>query len=79
MYYGELAEQNVSYQTGHDTGSVRALSYVKNEFYTMAQQNPRRQYTAQEIVAMLDTMRDTWMNYCHTVGYGKESESEDEF
>lgn len=78
MYYGELAEQNVSYQTGHDSGSIRALSYVKSKFYTMAQESPRRRYTAQEILAMLDTMQDEWMHYCRTYGYGKESEGEDE-
>ena len=77
MYFGELAEQNVSYQTGHDSGSVRALSYVKNEFYTMAQQNPCRRYTAQEIVAMLDTMQTEWMHHCRTFGYGRESEDEE--
>lgn len=78
MYFGELAERDISYQTGHNSGSIRALSYVKDKFNAMAQESPRRQYTAQEIVAILDTMQAEWMHYCRTFGYGQESES-DEF
>ena len=32
MMYGELAEQNASYQTGHNTGSLRACGYMQNRF-----------------------------------------------
>lgn len=28
MMYGELAKQNASYQTGHNTGSLRACGYM---------------------------------------------------
>ena len=32
MMYGELAKQNASYQTGHNTGSLRACGYMQNRF-----------------------------------------------
>lgn len=80
MYYGELAKQDASYQAGHSSGSVRALSYVKSKFDTMAQEKPRKRYTAKEVSAMLDAMKDEWMYHCDTFGYGKsEDEDEDEF
>lgn len=78
MYFGELAERDTSYQTGHNSGSIRAFSYAKSKFDAMAQEAPCKKYTAREILAMLDTMQAEWLHYCRTFGYGQESES-DEF
>lgn len=77
MYYGELAKQNESYQTGHNSGSIRALSYVKSRFDTIAKESPRKKYTAKEVSAMLDAMQAEWMHHCETFGYGRESEDEE--
>lgn len=41
MMYGELAEQNASYQTGHNTGSLRACGYMQNRFDEIVRENPR--------------------------------------
>ena len=41
MMYGELAKQNASYQTGHNTGSLRACGYMQNRFDEIVRENPR--------------------------------------
>ena len=49
MMYGELAKQNASYQTGHNTGSLRACGYMQNRFDEIVRENPRKKkYTVQE-------------------------------
>lgn len=35
MMYGELAKQNASYQTGHNTGSLRACGYMSTKVDTL--------------------------------------------
>lgn len=42
MMYGELAKQNTSYQTGHNTGSLRACGYMQNRFDEIVRENPRK-------------------------------------
>lgn len=77
MMYGELAEQNASYQTGHNTGSLRACGYMQNRFDEIVRENPRKKkYTVQEVSSLLSQMREEWMHHCHTFGYGKEYEDE---
>lgn len=59
MMYGELAKQNASYQTGHNTGSLRACGYMQNRFDEIVRENPRKKkYTVQEISSLLSQMRE---------------------
>lgn len=54
MMYGELAKQNASYQTGHNTGSLRACGYMQNRFDEIVRENPRKKkYTVQEVSSLL--------------------------
>lgn len=42
MIFGELAGQSADYQTGHNTGTVRALSYMQQRLRELEQEHPRR-------------------------------------
>lgn len=65
--YGELAKQNASYQTGHNTGSLRACGYMQNRFDEIVRENPRKKkYTVQEVSSLLSQMRAEWMHHCNT-------------
>lgn len=67
MMYGELAKQNASYQTGHNTGSLRACGYMQNRFDEIVRENPRKKkYTVQEVSSLLSQMRAEWMHHCNT-------------
>lgn len=70
MIFGELAEQSADYQTGHNTGTNRALGYMQQCFQELAQANPDRQYTAQEICDIADAIRADWQYHCNTFGMG---------
>lgn len=77
MMYGELAKQDASYQTGHNTGSLRACGYMRNRFDEIAKENPRKKkYTVQEISSLLSQMQAEWMHHCDAFGYGEECEEE---
>lgn len=70
MMYGELARQSTDYQTGHNTGTTRALSYMQQRCRELEQEYPHRKYTAQEICKIADNIRADWEHYCNTFGMG---------
>lgn len=77
MMYGELAKQTPQYQCGHNTGSLRACSYMQNRFDEIVREHPRKKkYTTREVASLLSQMREEWMHHCNTYGYGKETENE---
>lgn len=72
MIYGELAKHSTDYQTGHNTGTVRALSYMQQRFRELEQEHPHKRYTAQEIRQIADSIRADWEHHCDTFGMGKD-------
>ena len=70
MIFGELKEQTADYQTGHNTGTVRALSYMQQRFRELEQEHPHQRYTAQEICQIADSIRADWEHHCDTFGMG---------
>ena len=76
MMYGELAKQSADYQTGHNTGTARALGYMQQRCKELEQEHPHKKYTAQEICRIADSIRADWEHYCDVFGYGEECEEE---
>lgn len=72
MMFGELARQSADYQTGHNTGTNRALSYMQQRFRELERAHPHKRYTAQEICQIADSIRADWEHHCDTFGMGTE-------
>lgn len=70
MIFGELAKQSADYQTGHNTGTNRALSYMQQRLKELEQEHPHHRYTAQEICQIADSIRADWEHHCDTFGMG---------
>ena len=78
MYYGELAEKNASYQSGHSTGSIRAFDSAINHFDKIAREEKdklmKQKFSAEEVVKILQNRKLEWIEHCDTFGMGKEEE-----
>lgn len=72
MMFGELAKRSEDYQTGHNTGTVRALSYMQSRFRELEQEHPHRRYTTREICQIADAIRADWEHHCETFGMGTD-------
>lgn len=74
MIFGELAGQSADYQTGHNTGTNRALSYMQQRCRELEQAHPHKRYTAQEICQIADSIRADWEHHCNTFGMGLDDD-----
>lgn len=59
MMFGELANRSEDYQTGHETGTARALGYMQLRFKELEQEHPHKRYTAREISPTLTDFHST--------------------
>lgn len=76
MYYGELAENNGSYQSGHSTGSIRAFDHAIMHFEKIALEDKdkliKQKFSAEEVVKILQNRKLEWLDFCDTFGMGKD-------